>query len=160
MSKDKINPSHYKDNPIQTFDAITSQFTDAEKIGAIKFNICKYIMRMGKKVETLEGARDDAGKAHWYCERLLKELTDMIKKKKPKKKQRGGSMDARSAFLKARARKPSGRLTVDEIKRAKGTVKSIARGLAKAAVGPVAAISKAGKKAGRLAKRGYGIARR
>ena len=44
MSKDKINPSHYKDNPIQTFDAITSQFTDAEKIGAIKFNICKYIM--------------------------------------------------------------------------------------------------------------------
>jgi hypothetical protein len=39
--KDKINPSHYKDNPIQTFDAITSQFTDAEKIGAIKFNICK-----------------------------------------------------------------------------------------------------------------------
>ena len=43
-------------------------------------------MRMGKKVETLEGARDDAGKAHWYCERLLKELTDMIKKKKPKVK--------------------------------------------------------------------------
>ena len=83
MSKDKINPPHYKNNPIQTFDAITSQFSDAEKIGAIKFNICKYIMRMGKKVETLEGARDDAGKAHWYCERLLKELTDMIKKKKP-----------------------------------------------------------------------------
>ena len=86
MSKDKINPNYYKDNPIQTFDAITSQFTDAEKIGAIKFNVCKYIMRMGKKVETLEGARDDAGKAHWYCERLLKELTDMISKKKPKKR--------------------------------------------------------------------------
>ena len=84
VSKDKINPPHYKNNPIQTFDAITSQISDAEKIGAIKFNICKYIMRMGKKVETLEGARDDAGKAHWYCERLLKELTDMIKKKKPK----------------------------------------------------------------------------
>ena len=77
MSKDKINPNYYKNNPIQTFDAITSQFTDAEKIGAIKFNVCKYIMRMGKKVETLEGARDDAGKAHWYCERLLKELTDI-----------------------------------------------------------------------------------
>ena len=80
MSKDKINPPHYKDNPIQTFDAITSQMTDAEKNAAIKFNICKYIMRMGKKVPTLEGARDDAGKAHWYCERLLKELTDIIKK--------------------------------------------------------------------------------
>ena len=94
--------------------------------------------------------------------------------KKPKKKQRGGSMDNRSAFLKRRAelsanasifkkardRKPSGRLTVDDIKRAKGTVKSIAKGLAKAAVGPVAAIGKAGKKAGRLAKRGYGLARK
>ena len=54
VSKDKINPPHYKNNPIQTFDAITSQFSDAEKIGAIKFNICKYIMRMGKKVETLK----------------------------------------------------------------------------------------------------------
>ena len=80
--------------------------------------------------------------------------------KKPKKKQRGGSMDNRSAFLKARARKPSGRLNVDDIKRAKGTVKSIARGLGKAAVGPVAAIGKAVKTAGRLAKRGYGIARK
>ena len=29
--KDKINPPHYKNNPIQTFDAITSQFSD-EKI--------------------------------------------------------------------------------------------------------------------------------
>ena len=34
------------------------------------------------------------------------------------------------------------------------------KGLSKAATGPVAAIGKAGKKAGRLAKRGYGIARR
>ena len=32
VSKDKINPPHYKNNPIQTFDAITSQFSDAEKI--------------------------------------------------------------------------------------------------------------------------------
>ena len=91
--KDKINPNYYKDNPIQTFDAITSQFSDAEKIGAIKFNVCKYIMRMGKKVETLEGARDDAGKAHWYCERLLKELTDMIKKKTQKKKAQDKDVD-------------------------------------------------------------------
>ena len=30
--KDKINPNYYKDNPIQTFDAITSQFTDAERL--------------------------------------------------------------------------------------------------------------------------------
>jgi len=82
---DKINPPHYKDNPIQTFDAIISQMTTAEKIGYIKGQILKYIMRMGKKVVTLEGARDDAGKAHWYLERLLKELTDQINKLKKKK---------------------------------------------------------------------------
>ena len=111
--------------------------------------------------------------------------------KKPKKKQKGGAV---SAFEKARKRKPSGRLTVDDIKRAtprpsmtlKGgglrgvkdapeefirekkrkigkaltSARSIMKGLSKAATGPVAAIGKAGKKAGRLAKRGYGLARK
>jgi hypothetical protein len=76
---DKINPDHYKNNPIETCDAIFSQLTEAEKIGACKFNISKYIFRSGKKVKGLEGYRDDVGKAHWYIERLLKELTDMIK---------------------------------------------------------------------------------
>ena len=76
---DKINPDHYKDNPIETCDAIFSQLTEAEKIGALKFNIAKYIFRSGKKVKGLEGYRDDVGKAHWYIERMLKELTDMIK---------------------------------------------------------------------------------
>ena len=111
--------------------------------------------------------------------------------KKPKKKQKGGAV---SAFEKARQRKPGGRLTVDDIKRAtprpsmtlKGgglrgvkdapeefirekkrkigkaltSARSIMKGLSKAATGPVAAIGKAGKKAGRLAKRGYGLARK
>jgi hypothetical protein len=111
--------------------------------------------------------------------------------KKPKKKQKGGAV---SAFKKARQRKPSGRLTVDDIKRAtprpsmtlKGGkltgvkdapeermrekrkkigkaitgIGSVMKGLGKVATGPVAAIGKAGKKAGRLAKRGYGLARK
>ena len=108
--------------------------------------------------------------------------------KKPKKKADGGSI-----FKKARERKPSGRLTVDDIKRAKKAsmtlksgalkgakdapeerarerqakirkallgVRGIMKGLGKAATGPVAAIGKAGAKAGRLAKRGYGIAKK
>ena len=111
--------------------------------------------------------------------------------KKPKKKQRGGAV---SPFTLARRRKLSGRLTVDDIKRAtpkpsmtlkggklKGVkdapeelmrekrakigkaltgIKGVMKGLSKAATGPVAAIGKAGKKAGRLAKRGYGKARK
>ena len=81
MAKDKINPDHYKNNSIETFKAITSQFTEAETIGAIKFNIAKYIFRAGKKVQTLEGAREDVSKAHWYTEKLLQILSDLIKKR-------------------------------------------------------------------------------
>ena len=109
--------------------------------------------------------------------------------KKPKKKADGGSI-----FKKARERKRSGRLTVDDIKRAtprpsmtlkggklKGVkdapeelmrekkkkigkaltgIRGVMKGLSKAATGPVAAIGRVGKKAGRLAKRGYGLARK
>ena len=83
---DKINPDHYKDNKIETGEATFSQLSEAEIIGACKFNIAKYNFRAGKKVQTLEGTRDDIGKAHWYCERLLKELTDMINKRKKAKR--------------------------------------------------------------------------
>ena len=41
---------------------------------------------MERKVQTLEGTRDDIGKAHWYCERLLQELTNMINKRKKTKR--------------------------------------------------------------------------
>ena len=55
MSKDKINPSHYKDDPIQTCNAITPQVYRCRKDWAIKFNICKCTScEMGKKVETLD----------------------------------------------------------------------------------------------------------
>ena len=98
--------------------------------------------------------------------------------KKPKKKQKGGAV---SVFEKARQAKPSGRLTVDDIKRAtpkpsmtlkggklrgvkdapeerrkeklKRAPKAIATGLLGAAKG-------VSKLAGRLAKRGYGLARK
>ena len=83
---DKINPNHYKNNPIETCDATFSQLSEAEILGACKFNIAKYIFRAGKKVQTLEGTRDDIGKAHWFVERLLKEITDMINKRKKAKR--------------------------------------------------------------------------
>ena len=83
---DKINPDHYKNNSIETCDATFSQLSEAEILGACKFNIAKYIFRAGKKVQTLEGTRDDIGKAHWFCERLLQELTNMINKRKKAKR--------------------------------------------------------------------------
>jgi len=90
---DKINPDHYKDNPIETCDAIFSQLTEAEILGACKFNIAKYTFRAGKKVQTLEGTRDDIGKAHWYVERMLKELTDMIKTRQANKQSDNQDME-------------------------------------------------------------------
>ena len=80
MSKDKINPDHYKKKSIETIEAIKSQMTEAEFVGYLKGNIMKYIARMGIKIPTLEGARTDVSKAHWYIEYLLKTLTDLIKK--------------------------------------------------------------------------------
>ena len=99
--------------------------------------------------------------------------------KKPQKKADGGSI-----FRKARERKPSGRLTVDDIKRAtprpsmtlkggklKGAKdapeerrrersKQLTKGLAAGVAGAMKASAGAMKKAGRLALRGYGKARK
>jgi hypothetical protein len=80
MTKDKINPPHYKNKSIETIEAIKSQMTEAEFIGYLKGNIMKYVSRMGIKVPSLEGARTDVAKAHWYIEYLLRFLTDLIKK--------------------------------------------------------------------------------
>ena len=100
--------------------------------------------------------------------------------KKPKKKQKGGVV---SVFEKARQRKPSGRLTVDDIKRARprlsmtlegGKLKGVKDapeerrrekikkvGKALGVLGAVKGVLKgAGKVAGRAAKRGYGIAKK
>ena len=82
MSKDKINPDHYKKKSIETIEAIKSQMTEAEFIGYLKGSIMKYIARMGIKIPTLEGAREDVSKAHWFIEYLLKTLTDLINKHK------------------------------------------------------------------------------
>ena len=79
---DKINPDHYKKKTIETIEAIRSQLTDAEFIGYLKGSIMKYIARMGLKVPTLQGAREDVAKAHWFVEYLLKTLTDLINKQK------------------------------------------------------------------------------
>ena len=91
--------------------------------------------------------------------------------KKPMKKADGGAI-----FKKARERKPSGRLNVDDIKRASsrpsmtlkgGKLKGVKdapeerrKGLAAGVVGSMKAGAGAMKKAGRLALRGYGKARK
>ena len=82
--------------------------------------------------------------------------------KKPKKKQRGGSMTLKGGKLQGVKDAPEElmREKRKRIGKAITSIKGVVKGLSKAATGPVAAIGKAGKKAGRLAKRGYGLARK
>jgi len=148
-----------------------------------------------KKKGGFSGRAGVAFSADNKLRRALKKIDEADAKfkreKKPKKKQKGGAV---SVFEKAKQRKPSGRLTVDDIKRVmpkpsmtlkggklKGVkdapeelmrekrkkigkaltgITGIMKGLGKAATGPVSTIRRAGKKAGRLAKRGYGLARK
>jgi len=46
---EEINPKIYTENDIETWDAIFSQLSIVESIGALKFLMCKYTMRSGKK---------------------------------------------------------------------------------------------------------------
>ena len=73
---EQINPDHYKKS-IETFDAITSQLSPMENIGGLRWQILKYVMRMGDKHGgTIDACIMDIGKADWYLNKLLKYLND------------------------------------------------------------------------------------
>jgi len=69
-SGNPINPSHYLDGGIETWDFIVAKLSREEAIGAAKANVIKYVSRMGKK----GSAHEDAQKAGWYLFKLC-ELT-------------------------------------------------------------------------------------
>ena len=82
--------------------------------------------------------------------------------KKPKKKAAGGSMTLKGGKVSGAKDAPEERARErqQKVRKALLGVRGIIKGLGKAATGPVSAIGKAGAKAGRLAKRGYGIAKK
>jgi len=74
---EQINPDHYKKS-IETFDAITSQLSPMENIGGLRWQILKYVMRMGDKHGgTIDACIMDIGKADWYLNKLIKYLNDL-----------------------------------------------------------------------------------
>ena len=74
---ESVNPNHYKKS-IETFDAITSQLSPMENIGGLRWQILKYVMRMGDKHGgTIDACIMDIGKADWYLNKLLKYLNDL-----------------------------------------------------------------------------------
>ena len=69
------NPSHYKDKPIESWDAIISQLSEEESIGYLRGSSMKHLMRFGSKGGiTIEKAKLDIKKTIKYCEKLLVNL--------------------------------------------------------------------------------------
>lgn len=71
-TSDPINPAHYQ-GAVQCIEAIESLGIGEAYCQA---NAIKYLWRLGKKGEALE----DAKKAQWYINRLVKQLEEGRKK--------------------------------------------------------------------------------
>lgn len=67
---DAINPVHYQGNGLECIDAIKAQMSREEFLGYLRGNVVKYTFRLRQKGDPVENAR----KANWYLDRLIKEL--------------------------------------------------------------------------------------
>lgn len=68
---DPVNrPAHYNQGKVECIDAIESALTPEEFRGFLKGQVLKYTWRMGLKGVAYE----DADKARWYNDRLLRHL--------------------------------------------------------------------------------------
>ena len=70
MSDPVNHPSHYASSTIECIEAIKASMTLEAFNGYLKGNIMKYLWRYEKKIAPVE----DLKKAHWYLDRLIKEL--------------------------------------------------------------------------------------
>ena len=86
---------------------------------------------------------------------LTKKPTGPRATPKPSMTLKGGKLSGAKDAPEERARERQ-----QKVRKALLGVRGIMKGLGKAATGPVSAIGRAGAKAGRLAKRGYGIAKK
>jgi hypothetical protein len=62
MTKDNINPNHYKQGNIEVIDFILDQ-----KLNYLEGNVIKYLSRYKKK-----NGLEDLHKAEWYLKELIK----------------------------------------------------------------------------------------
>lgn len=65
---DPINPSHYKQGPVETIDIIETAITKApsNKAAGLHWQVLKYVLRCWNKNGT-----EDLKKARWYLDRLI-----------------------------------------------------------------------------------------
>jgi hypothetical protein len=69
MSRDNINPNHYKQGKVECIDAIESSMTPEQFKGYLKGNMLKYMWRFENK-----GGVEDLKKAQWYLNKLIESL--------------------------------------------------------------------------------------
>lgn len=69
-SSDAINPDYYNGNGLECIDAIKAQMSREEFFGYLRGNVVKYTFRLRQKGDPVE----NASKAKWYLDRLIKEL--------------------------------------------------------------------------------------
>ena len=62
MTKDLINPSHYKGGAVECIEALQSCLSPQEYQGFLRGNVIKYLWRLGNKDESLQELK----KAQWY----------------------------------------------------------------------------------------------
>jgi len=72
MSKDYINPDHYKTGGIETIEYMKAKSTPEEFKGHLRLTALKYLSRFGKKDDELQELK----KAKWYLDKLIEELED------------------------------------------------------------------------------------
>ena len=70
MSKDYINPDHYKTGGIETIEYMKAKSTPEEFKGHLRLTALKYLSRFGKKDDELQELK----KAKWYLDKLIEEL--------------------------------------------------------------------------------------
>lgn len=70
MSKDPINPDHYKQGKVECIDALEAATVNKTGIEAVcTANVIKYLWRYEAK-----NGIEDVKKAQWYLEKLIEKL--------------------------------------------------------------------------------------
>lgn len=74
--KDNINPVHYKVGGIETVEYMKAKSTKEEFRGHLRLTAIKYLSRVGHKGDSVKELLDEYGKARWYIERLIRDITE------------------------------------------------------------------------------------
>lgn len=76
MSKDNINPTHYKQGKVECIDAIEAATVNKKGLDAVcTANVIKYIWRAESK-----GGVEDLKKAQWYLNRMIEGYVEEVPK--------------------------------------------------------------------------------